>query len=158
MILSLSHNFSSNKNIACSIQISYPNLGKLIIYTHETSRMFKLHLKPWNVHIQFNQNGVRNNFVCLFRNCFRKHEQEESDLATAILRRKAAPNKLMVDESPQDNNSMIYLSENTLEKLGLFRSDSVLLKGKKRRETIAVVLASPDCDDNKIKMNKGILL
>lgn len=61
----------------------------------------------------------------------------------------------MVDESPQDNNSMIYLSENTLEKLGLFRSDSVLLKGKKRRETIAVVLASPECDDNKIKMNKG---
>lgn len=80
---------------------------------------------------------------------------EESDLATAILRRKSAPNKLMVDESPQDNNSMIYLSENTLEKLGLFRSDSVLLKGKKRRETIAVVLASPECDDNKIKMNKG---
>ena len=63
----------------------------------------------------------------------------------------------MVDESPQDNNSMIYLSENTLEKLGLFRSDSVLLKGKKRRETIAVVLASPECDDNKIKMNKGKL-
>lgn len=61
----------------------------------------------------------------------------------------------MVDESPQDNNSMIYLSENTLEKLGLFRSDTVLLKGKKRRETIAVVLASPECDDNKIKMNKG---
>ena len=78
-------------------------------------------------------------------------------MATAILRRKAAPNKLMVDESPQDNNSMIYLSENTLEKLGLFRSDSVLLKGKKRRETIAVVLASPECDDNKIKMNKGKL-
>lgn len=76
-------------------------------------------------------------------------------MATAILRRKAAPNKLMVDESPQDNNSMIYLSENTLEKLGLFRSDSVLLKGKKRRETIAVVLASPECEDNKIKMNKG---
>ena len=50
---------------------------------------------------------------------------------------------------------MIYLSENTLEKLGLFRSDSVLLKGKKRRETIAVVLASPECEDNKIKMNKG---
>ena len=42
-----------------------------------------------------------------------------------------------------------------MEKLGLFRSDSVLLKGKKRREAIAVVLAAPDCDDNKIKMNKG---
>lgn len=82
-------------------------------------------------------------------------ENNDADLATAILRRKTALNKLMVDESPQDNNSMIYLSESTLEKLGLFRSDTVLLKGKLRRETIAVVLASPDCDDNKIKMNKG---
>ena len=82
---------------------------------------------------------------------------EESDLATAILRKKSAPNKLMVDESPQDNASMIYLSEATLEKLGLFRSDTVLLKGKKRRESIAVVLSSPDCEDHKVKMTKGKL-
>ncbi len=80
---------------------------------------------------------------------------DESDVATAILRRKSAPNKLMVDESPQDNASMIYLSEATLEKLGLFRSDTVLLKGKKRRESIAVVLSSPDCEDHKVKMTKG---
>ena len=63
----------------------------------------------------------------------------------------------MVDESSQNDNSIIYLSEKTLEALGLFRSDSVLLKGKKRRETIAIVLASPDCEDNKIQMNKGTL-
>ena len=61
----------------------------------------------------------------------------------------------MVDEAVHDDNSVVYLSEATLEKLGLFRSDTVLLKGKKRRETIAVVLTSPDCDDAKIRMNKG---
>ena len=61
----------------------------------------------------------------------------------------------MVDETSHDDNSIIYLSESTLEKLGLFRSDWVLLKGKKRRETIAIVLASPECEDNKVKMNKG---
>lgn len=76
-------------------------------------------------------------------------------MSTAILRRKAAPNRLMVDESLHDDNSVVYLSEATLEKLGLFRSDTVLLKGKKRRETIAVVLTSPDCEDSKIRMNKG---
>lgn len=37
----------------------------------------------------------------------------------------------------------------------MFRSDTVLLKGKKRRETVAVVLTSPDCEDSKIRMNKG---
>jgi len=74
----------------------------------------------------------------------------------AILQRKPAHNKLMVDESLQDDNSVIYLSDATLEKLGLFRSDTVLLKGKKRRESIAVVLTAPECDDSKIRMNKGM--
>lgn len=61
----------------------------------------------------------------------------------------------MVDEAINDDNSVVYLSETTLEKLGLFRSDTVLLKGKKRRETITVVLTSDDCEDTKIRMNKG---
>ena len=79
------------------------------------------------------------------------------DVSQAILRRKNAPNKLMVDDALQDDNSVVYLSEATLEKLGLFRSDTVLLKGKKRRETVVVVLGSDECDDNKIRMNKGTL-
>ena len=83
---------------------------------------------------------------------------DAKDPSTAILRRKNAPNKLMVDEAIQDDNSVVYLSEATLEKLSLFRSDTVLLKGKKRRETIAIVLASEDCEDSKIRMNKGISL
>ena len=89
---------------------------------------------------------------CLNRWLFRT---EEKDVATAILRRKSAPNKLIVDEALQDDNSVVHMSENTLEKLGLFRSDTILLKGKKRRETVAVVLTSPECDDQKIRLNKG---
>lgn len=61
----------------------------------------------------------------------------------------------MVDEAVHDDNSVVHMSEATLDKLGLFRSDTVLLKGKKRRESIAVVLTSPDCEDSKIRMNKG---
>lgn len=61
----------------------------------------------------------------------------------------------MVDDALQDDNSVVQVSEATLEKLGLFRSDTVLLKGKKRRETVAVVLSTTDCEDNKIRMNKG---
>ena len=84
------------------------------------------------------------------------YSEIEKDVSTAILRRKGAPNKLIVDDSNNDDNSVVYLSEATLEKLGLFRSDTVLLKGKKRRETVAVVSTEPDCDDSKIRMNKGI--
>lgn len=77
-------------------------------------------------------------------------------MSTAILRRKNAPNKLMVDDALLDDNSVVCLSEATLEKLGFFRNDTVLLKGKKRRETVANVTSSADCEDNKIRMNKGI--
>lgn len=79
----------------------------------------------------------------------------DNDVATAILRQKAAPNKLIVDDAPQDDNSLVFLSEGTLEKLSLFRSDTVLLKGKRRHETVAIVLAGENCEDGKILMNKG---
>lgn len=83
------------------------------------------------------------------------HDSEQ-DLATAILRRKSAPNKLMVDDTNNDDNSVVCLSPATMEKLELFRGDTILIKGKKRRDTVAVVLTENDCDDIKIKMNKVI--
>lgn len=77
------------------------------------------------------------------------------DPATAILRRKAAPNKLMVDDATNDDNSVITLSNATMESLQLFRGDTVLVKGKKRRDTILIVLADDDVEDNKARINKG---
>jgi hypothetical protein len=44
-----------------------------------------------------------------------------SDLATAILKKKAAPNKLIVDDATNDDNSVCTLSTATMEKLELFR-------------------------------------
>ena len=77
------------------------------------------------------------------------------DPATAILRRKAAPNKLMVDDASNDDNSVITLSTATMERLQLFRGDTVVVKGKKRRDTVLIVLADDDMEDNKAKINKG---
>lgn len=77
------------------------------------------------------------------------------DPATAILRRKAAPNKLMVDDATNDDNSVITLSTATMERLQLFRGDTVIVKGKKRRDTVLIVLADDDMEDNKAKINKG---
>ena len=64
----------------------------------------------------------------------------------------------MVDDSSQDDNSLVFLSESTLERLSLFRSDTVLLKGKRRREAVAIVLVSENCEDGKIQMNKGFVI
>ncbi|CAN6706750.1 unnamed protein product [Malus baccata var. baccata] len=43
-----------------------------------------------------------------------------------------------------------------MEKLQLFSGDTVLIKGKKRRDTICVVVADDTCDEPKIRVNKVV--
>ena len=40
--------------------------------------------------------------------------------------------------------------------LGLFRGDTVVLKGKKRKETVCIVLADDNCPNDKIRMNRVV--
>lgn len=61
----------------------------------------------------------------------------------------------MVDDAVNDDNSVITLSTATMERLQLFRGDTVIVKGKKRRDTVLIVLADDDMEDNKAKINKG---
>ena len=49
---------------------------------------------------------------------------------TAILERKKAPNRLIVEEALNDDNSVVALNLQTMETLQLFRGDTVLLKVK----------------------------
>lgn len=58
------------------------------------------------------------------------------DLATAILRTKSKPNRLIVEEAVNDDNSVVALSQDKMDELQLFRGDTVLLKGKRRKETV----------------------
>ena len=62
------------------------------------------------------------------------------DLATAILRTKSKPNRLMVEEAVNDDNSVVALSQDKMDELQLFRGDTVLLKGKRRKETVTIRL------------------
>ncbi|KAI3660652.1 hypothetical protein MP638_004644 [Amoeboaphelidium occidentale] len=82
--------------------------------------------------------------------------KKEEDLATAILKKKQAPNKLIVDEATNDDNSVCTMSTAVMEKLELFRGDTVLLKGKKRRDTVLIALAEDNMDDTKIRLNKVV--
>ena len=50
------------------------------------------------------------------------------DFSTAILERKKAPNRLGVDEANNDDNSVVSLHPETMEKLQLFRGDTILIK------------------------------
>jgi len=80
------------------------------------------------------------------------------EVSTAIMDMKKTPNRLIVDESPAsaDDNSVIYLSEAKMEELQLFRGDTVLLRGKRRKDTICIVLPDPNTEDGKIRMNKVV--
>ncbi|KAI3437501.1 DYW_deaminase domain-containing protein [Psidium guajava] len=50
------------------------------------------------------------------------------DFSTAILERKKAANRLVVDEAVNDDNSVVSLNPETMEKLQLFRGDTILVK------------------------------
>lgn len=81
-------------------------------------------------------------------------KKEKKDFSTAILEKKRAPNRLFVEEAVNDDNSVVALHPETLLKLSLFRGDAVLLKGKKRRETVCILLQDETVEPSKIRMNK----
>jgi len=54
--------------------------------------------------------------------------KDKKDYSTAILERKKSPNRLVVDEATSDDNSVVALHPDTMERLQLFRGDTVLLK------------------------------
>ncbi len=60
------------------------------------------------------------------------------------------------DEAVNDDNSVVALSPAKMEELQLFRGDTVLVKGKKRKDTVCIVLADDQCDDGKVRMNKVV--
>lgn len=79
---------------------------------------------------------------------------KKGDFNTAIMDRKRSKNRLIVDEARNDDNSVICLSPKKMEELELFRGDTVLLKGKKGKDTVCIVLADDDTEDSNIRMNK----
>lgn len=72
--------------------------------------------------------------ACLAVLCLRrgasghKDPTAKKDFSTAILERKKSPNRLVVEEAINDDNSVVALHPNTMDKLQLFRGDTVLLK------------------------------
>jgi transitional endoplasmic reticulum ATPase len=77
--------------------------------------------------------------------------------APAVRQKKRSPNRLVVDEAKgEGDNSCILLSPAKMEELNLFRGDPVLIKGKKRHDTVCIALADDETEDQRIRMNKVV--
>lgn len=84
-------------------------------------------------------------------------KEEKKDYSTAILERKKAPNRLIVEDAVNDDNSVVQISQKKMDELKIFKADTALLKGKKRKETVVIVLPDESgLDDGKIRMNKVV--
>jgi len=89
-------------------------------------------------------------------------EEKAAAEAPAPKGKKRSPNRLIVDdvagvvENQDGDNSCVLLSLAKMEELQLFRGDTVLIKGKKRKETVCIAIANEETEDNKIRMNKVI--
>jgi len=71
----------------------------------------------------------------------------------------SSKNRLIVDDTLEKNkneNSAIYLNSKKIEELKLFRGDTVLIKGKKRKDTVSITMTDDSCDENKIRLNDVI--
>ncbi|CAF3660179.1 unnamed protein product [Adineta steineri] len=75
---------------------------------------------------------------------------------TKILNCKERPNRLIVDDAVNDDNSVVALSQSKLDELRLLRGVIVLLKGKKRRETFCIVRVDDGCPNDRIRMNRVV--
>ena len=67
-----------------------------------------------------------------------------------------APNRLVVDEATNEDNSAVALHCEKMEKLKLFRGDTVLIKGEGGKETVCIVLVEDACKEDRILMNKVV--
>ncbi|CAF2238349.1 unnamed protein product, partial [Rotaria magnacalcarata] len=57
------------------------------------------------------------------------YSTNDDKLATAILDKKKRPNRLVIEDSLNDDNSVVALSQQKMDELQLFRGDTVTLKG-----------------------------
>jgi transitional endoplasmic reticulum ATPase len=78
---------------------------------------------------------------------------EEDKCARAILNCKEHFNRLIIDDAVNDDNSVVSLSPQKLDELELFLGDIILLEGKKRRETVCIVLVDDNCPNDHIRVN-----
>lgn len=64
--------------------------------------------------------------------------------------------RLFLSVRSEGDNSCVMMSSAKMDELGLFRGDAVLVKGKRKHDTVCIAVADDDTDDLKIRMNKVV--
>jgi transitional endoplasmic reticulum ATPase len=66
--------------------------------------------------------------------------------------------KFVVDDVTKsaDDNSAVYMNPKMIEELNLFRGDTVLLRGKRRKDTVCILMSDETCENEKIRINKVV--
>ena len=63
---------------------------------------------------------------------------------------KSTPNRLIVDDSPQEDSSVICMNQQKIKELKIFNGECVLLVGKRRHKTLCMVVI-----DNNLPVDKA---
>lgn len=118
--------------------------------------------------------------VCVARSCLPSNPLLCSAKPDAAIPadKKRMPNRVIVDDALNDDNSVVVLSEakvwsaggremprppscdealvilSQMEELQLFRGDTVRIKGKRGRETVCIVLGDATTDNGSVRINK----
>uniref|UniRef100_A0A5S6QAD7 vesicle-fusing ATPase n=1 Tax=Trichuris muris TaxID=70415 RepID=A0A5S6QAD7_TRIMR len=83
-------------------------------------------------------------------------KNNRNELATAILKEKSRPNRLIVEDTSNDDNSVVCLNPEKMEELNMYRGDTAIVKGKRRKDTVIVVLLDEACPPERIKLNRVV--
>ena len=78
-----------------------------------------------SIHYQLFSNP---NFPSSMFNSFFFRKSAKKDFSTAILKWKMSPNRLVVDLAINDDNSVVALHPKIMEKIQIFRGDTILIK------------------------------
>merc|ERR1719228_2367158 len=95
-------------------------------------------------------------FDCLTDFCLNSLEIMSADLSTAILKDKQKPNRLIVDDSVGDDNSVVSLSQAKMDELQLFRGDTVLIKAKSEKKLSVLFYRTTQFLTKKIRIPRVV--
>lgn len=69
---------------------------------------------------------------------------------------KRAPNRLVVEEAKNDDNSIVCMNEAKIKELKIFNGENVILVGKRRHKTLCLVVRDNTVPVDKVAINKCV--
>ena len=69
---------------------------------------------------------------------------------------KRAPNRLIVENPSNDDNSICLMNEKKMKELEIYNGDPVLVKGKRRNKTLLIAIRENNLDEQKVAFNKVV--